>query len=70
MKWPQGQAVITRSEHWEQAAQHLWGLSRAELVAYISSPPLGLLHPTNEFRKARSIDIEEPRAVLAKAAAR
>jgi len=70
MKWQQGLAVITRAEHWEQAAQHLWGLSRADLAAYLMAPPPGNLHPTDDSRKARSFEAPEAPAVRAKAASR
>jgi len=70
MKWPQGLAVITRPEHWELAAKHLWGLSRADLVAYLQSSRQEILHPTDDSRKVRSIELQpQALAVRAKAAA-
>src|SRR5579859_3897246 len=42
MKWRQGLAVITRTEHWDMASQHLWGLSSSDIAAYLHSP-----HPQN-----------------------
>jgi len=68
MKWPKGLAVITRAEHWELAAKHLWGLSRADLAARLLSPPEAL-HPINDSRKIRPVDPQPP-AVRAKAASR
>jgi hypothetical protein len=56
MKWPQGLAVITRSEHWELAAKHLWGLSRADLAAYLQSSRQDIAHPTDDSTKVRSLE--------------
>jgi hypothetical protein len=71
MKWPQGLAIITRPEHWELAAKHLWGLSRAELAAYLQSLRQDILHPTDDSRKVRSIEPQpQPPAVRTKAASR
>jgi hypothetical protein len=71
MKWQQGLAVITRPEHWELAAKHLWGLSRADLAALAASPT-EILHPVDDFRKSRRFEPEQPQspAVRAKAASR
>lgn len=53
MKWRPGLAVITRTEHWEQAAQHLWGLSQSDLAAYVLTSPPEDLHPADDARKLR-----------------
>jgi len=68
MKWPPGLAVITRSEHWELAAKHLWGLSRADLAAYLQSSQQDIFHPTDDSRKTRSIE-PQPQAPAARAKA-
>jgi hypothetical protein len=68
MKWPQGLAVITRPEHWELAAKHLWGLSRADLAVYLKSSEQPILHPTDDSRKVRSIE-PQPQAPAARAKA-
>jgi hypothetical protein len=71
MKWPQGLAVITRPEHWELAAKHLWGLSRADLAAYLQSSRQEISHPTDDSRKVRSIEPQpQTPALRAKAASR
>jgi hypothetical protein len=70
MKWQQGLVAITRAKHWELAAKHLWGLSRADLAAYLSIPRSEPLHPTDELRKARSFETPEPEKTQAKAATR
>jgi len=38
MKTQQGLAIITRTEHWDQAAQYSWGLSRLDIAAYLQLP--------------------------------
>jgi len=71
MKWPQGLAVITRPEHWEIAAKHLWGLSRADLAAYLQSSRHGIFHPADDSRKVRSVEPQpQVPAARAKAASR
>jgi len=70
MKWQQGLAVITRAEHWEQAAQHLWGLSRADLATYQLLAPSEALHPIDNFRKIIPLETQQTRAVRARAATR
>jgi hypothetical protein len=70
MKWQHGLVTITRPEHWELAAKHLWGLSRADLAAYLLPPPPGILHPTDESKKARPLEAPEAPAIKAKAASR
>jgi hypothetical protein len=37
MRRQQGLAVITRTEHWDMASQHLWGLSSSDIAAYLHS---------------------------------
>lgn len=37
MKWQQGLAVITRTEHWDMASKHLWGLSGSDIAAFLYS---------------------------------
>jgi hypothetical protein len=54
MKRRPGLAVITRTEHWEQAAQHLWGLSRSD-VAYLPYSPPESVHPADDTRKLRTV---------------
>jgi len=54
MKWRQGVAVITRAEHWEQAAQHLWGLSPSDMAAYLPYSPPESFHPVDDTRKLRT----------------
>jgi hypothetical protein len=39
MKWQQGLAVITRTEHWDMASKHLWGLSSSDIAAFLHSLP-------------------------------
>jgi hypothetical protein len=39
MKWPHGLAIITRPEHWEKAAQHLWGMSLTEIGYFLGHAP-------------------------------
>src|ERR1700731_888123 len=55
MKWRQGLAIITRVEHWDQAAQHLWGLGPRDIAAYLHTPLPETLHPTDDFRKTRTL---------------
>ena len=59
MKWRPGLAVITRTEHWEQAAQHLWGLSQSDMAAYALSFPAENLHPADDARKLRTFRNEQ-----------
>lgn len=59
MKWRPGLAVITRAEHWEQAAQHLWGLNQAELAAYLLPYPPENLIPADDARKLRTYRPEQ-----------
>ncbi len=66
MKWQQGLAVITRPEHWELAAKHLWGLSRADFAAYLQSRP-ACIRQTIPGKREPSNAAEAP-AASAKAA--
>lgn len=59
MKWRPGLAVITRTEHWEQAAQHLWGLSESDMAAYATTSPSENLHPADDARKLRTFRSEQ-----------
>jgi|SRR5580765_3403613 len=62
MKWRPGLAVITRTEHWEQAARHLWGLSRSDMAAYLPSELQENFHPADDARKLRIFCADRDRA--------
>jgi hypothetical protein len=62
MKWRPGLAEITRTEHWEQAARHLWGLSRSDMAAYLPSELQENFHPADDAGKLRIFCANRDRA--------